>query len=150
MEFYFIFKVGFMSGALMSMFAMVMHKIGFSRMNMVAYLGGLLTKKSSGIISFMMGMFTHFMLSVLVAYMYFFALTYFWSAITWQHGMTLALGHWVASGALLPCVDAVNSAVKTQQVSALGYFAQDYGMGAVITFFIGHVIYGTSIGFFLS
>ena len=150
MEMYRIAMTGLMSGAGMAMWSMMMKMVGLSKMDMVAYLGGLLTGKSSGMMSFMMGMLMHFVLSVLVAFVYFFALMNFMNMITWQYGMLLGFVHWVVSGIMLPLVDAINSCVQSKKIPALGYFAQGYGAGAVLTFFIGHLLYGTMIGFILA
>jgi len=150
MEMYRIAMTGLMSGAGMAMWSMMMKMVGLSKMDMVAYLGGLLTGKSSGMMSFMMGMLMHFVLSVLVAFVYFFALMNFMNMITWQYGMMLGLLHWIVSGSLLPFIDEMNDCVKTKKISALGYFAQDYGTGAAMTFFVGHLMYGALIGYFLA
>ena len=150
MEAYQIVVAGLISGAAMALWSMMMNIIGLSKVDMVAYLGGLLTDKVSGMMSFMMGMLMHFVISLVFSFLYFFALMHFFNMVTWQHGMMLGLLHWIISGSSLPFIDEMNSCVKAKKISALGYFAQDYGTGAAMVFFIGHLMYGGLIGYFLA
>ncbi len=141
---------GLAGGIAMGIWAMMMHMAGFSRMSMTSYEGCMITGEDSGTNTFTAGMAMHLLLSVLIAFVYSWAFEAIWGAASWFYGLLLGLAHWLVAGLALRMMDGMNSCVKHNAMNPIGFFANGYGSGAVLTFLVGHLIFGAIVGWLYS
>ncbi len=141
---------GLAGGIAMGVWAMLMHMAGYSRMSMTSYEGCMITGEDSGSSIFMAGMAMHLMLSVLIAFVYAWAFETIWNEASWFYGLLLGIAHWIVGSLALPMMDGMNGCVKRNAMNPMRLFANGYGSGAVVTFLIGHLIYGAVVGWLYS
>lgn len=139
---------GTYGGIAMAIWAMSMRMMGFTSMNMVAYEGCLITKKSSGSETFIAGILMHFILSIIIAFAYFYILKIFMVS-GWMYGLLLGFVHWFIAGMMLPLMDKMNHCVQAGIIAPMKLYVSGYGISGILTFLVGHLIYGIFVGVFL-
>ena len=139
------FWAGVAGGVAMEISAIALRMIGLSRMSMVNYEGCMLTRRNSGVLSYLAGMAMHLTLSVLIAFAYAWAFEAIWHGASWLCGLTLAVPHWTIGGMVVPLMDRISGCVKRGVVQPLKLFATESG-AAFLIFLVGHLTYGTVVG----
>ncbi|OGB86353.1 hypothetical protein A3J41_00790 [candidate division TM6 bacterium RIFCSPHIGHO2_12_FULL_38_8] len=140
-----MFKVGVVSGMIMGIAAMILHKIKFTTLDLTRYFGALLTGKASGTVNFISGFIFHLIVSGILGFVYAFAMIRLQISISVVNAVLFGLVHTLISGSFLPFFDKLNPCVAQGLIRPMGYFASKYGVTAVITFVAGHVIYALCI-----
>lgn len=140
-----VLKAGLKGGMAMGVWAMMMHRAGLSRLSMPTYEGSLLTGTTQGMSTKAAGIGIHLLLSALIAVPYTKVLENEAVPRPIETGLKLGLLHWLIGGLMLPVMDAMNRTVKSGRETPLQPFASGYGAGAVLTFLIGHLIYGVVV-----
>ncbi len=140
------FWAGLAGGVVMGIWAMMMNMVGFSQMSMANYEGCMITGNTEGTGTFAAGMVMHLVLSVLIAFVYAFAFETIWGNATWLSGLVFGAVHWIIAGLVLPMMDSMSTCVKRNAMTPLRMFASGYGSDAVITFLVGHLLYGAVVG----
>lgn len=138
-------KSGVKGAMAMGAWAMMMHHSGLSRLSMPAYEGSLFTGTTQGRRTWALGMGMHLLLSALISIPYARVLEQQSTPRPIHTGLKLGLLHWLLGGLMLPGMDALNGAVKSGRATPLQPFASGYGRGAMLTFLIGHLIYGVVV-----
>ena len=143
-----VILAGIYGGLATGIWVMMMKMIGFTSMDITTYAGCFITKKNSGFETFIAGLLMHFTLSIIIAFVYF----YMFHIIDKQGlgiGLFVGLIHWAITGMMLPATDAMNHCVKTGTIMPMKLYASGYGMNGILTFFLGHMLYGAFVGLFL-
>lgn len=143
-----IILAGIYGGIAIAVWAMVMRMMGFTTMNIVSYAGCLITKKSSGSETFIVGMLMHFTLSIVIAFLYFYIFKNL-AVSGWIYGLLAGFVHWFIAGMMLPVMDKMNHCVQTGLIGPMKLYASGYGINGILIFLIGHLIYGFFVGLFL-
>ncbi|MCX5924454.1 MAG: hypothetical protein NTZ68_03460 [Candidatus Dependentiae bacterium] len=149
-EIIYICKVGILAGIIMGMAAMILNLVKFTTLDLTAYMGCLLTKRSSGMINFIAGFSFHLFASAALALVYVFVIGMFQISLTFVNGLIAGCVHTLVSGCLLPQLDRFNACVKKGTLPKMGYFASNYGANAMITFTAGHIIYAVIVFWMLA
>ena len=129
--------------------AVLLHLFGFKRASMVSYEGCMITGKASGVGSYLAGLAMHLILSVLIAFAYAWGFQIIGIKASWFYSLILAIPHWAIGGLVVPLMDKVSGCVKNGTVEPLKLFASG-NLTFFITFLIGHLIYGVTLGWMLS
>ncbi len=144
------FWAGLVGGIAMGIWSMMMNMVGYSRMSMANYEGCMITGRPSGTSTFMAGMAMHLMLSVLIAFVCAWAFETIWNEASWFYGLLLGIAHCIVGSLALPMMDGMNGCVKRNAMNPMRFFASGYGTGAVVTFLVGHLIFGAIVGWLYS
>ena len=133
----------------MEISAILLHLAGLKRASMVGYEGCMITGKTSGVGSYLAGLAMHLILSILIAFAYAWGFQIIGVKASWFYGLILAIPHWAIGGLVAPLFDKVSGCVKSGKVEPLKLFASG-NLTFFITFLIGHLIYGLTVGWMLS
>lgn len=118
-----ILQFGIIAGVVMSIVAMALNMIGFTKLDLGQYLGCLLTGQKSGAASSVAGTAMHLALSGAFAYLYVQAMAYFNLLVTLQTALILGAANTILSGIMLKVTDAINPCIASKKVRAMGLFA---------------------------
>jgi hypothetical protein len=140
---------GIAGGITMELSAILLHLLGLKRASMVNYEGCMITGKNSGAGSYLAGMMMHLILSLLIAFAYAWGFQIIGVKPSWFYGLILAVPHWAIGGLVVPLMDKISGCVKNGTVEPLKLFASG-NFTFFITFLIGHLAYGGTVGWFLS
>ncbi len=152
-EMLYLFKIGIVAGVIMGMAAMFLKIIKFTTLDLTKYVGCLLTGQSSGRVNFIAGFVAHLGAAVFFAFVYNYVIRHFKVEISGHNAVYFGIIHTLIAGALiLPLLDRMNPCVAQGSIKRMSYFASGYGIPAVITYVIGHIVYAFSVfvllGFF--
>ena len=137
----FIVQAGLVAGIVMGMFAMIMHMLNLTTLNLTKYMGCMLTNKKSGPVSFLAGFGAHLVASVIFSFIYLHIIKYFSMGLTLKTGIILGVVHTIFSGLMLATMDSMNACVAQKKVKAMKIFAQGHGIMGMIVFATVHIIY---------
>lgn len=138
-------RAGLLGGAAMEAGGWLAHRIGLSRLSMSLYEGSMLTGRTNDPAVRAAGVGGHLLLSTMIALPYALVMERTRRAAP-VCGAELGVLHWLIAGLVLPGMDALNPSVRAGQTPPLKVFATGYGGGAVVTFLIGHLLYGAALG----
>ena len=136
---------GAAGGLAMEASALLIYLLGFGRNSMVSYEGCMLTGRKTGVVSYLAGMLMHLLLSVLIAFAYAWSFEFVWREADWLRGLATALPHWFIGGLVVPIFDRFSGCVTRGAIQPLKVFASN-SRNAFFTFLIGHLSYGTTVG----
>ncbi|MBD0373819.1 MAG: hypothetical protein ICV60_23600 [Pyrinomonadaceae bacterium] len=136
---------GVVGGLAMELSAVLLRLLGFGRHSMVSYEGCMLTGRESGAGSYLAGLIMHLALSVLIALGYAWSFEAVWGGADWLRGLATAVPHWFAGGLVVPLFDRLSGCVTRGAVQPLKPFASG-SRNAFVTFLIGHLSYGATVG----
>lgn len=142
--------IGLLAGAIMAAVAMLLRAAGFNKLDMIGYDGAFFTGKSTGIATMLLGALTHAVMSVVVAYIYIFALKLLGLPVNWYYGLILGILHWIIAGLISPIMDDANLGVRSGLVLPVGAFAYKYGLASMASFALAHLAYGLALGLLYS
>lgn len=141
---------GLLGGIAMTLWFMFMNVIGFTTLDFDAYNGCLLTGEKDSDKSFIVSLMMHAVCSVAIAFIYAWFMQTLWGYTSPYIGLVLALPHWAISGLSITIFDSIDSCVSNKKLIPMGIFASGYGISGMITFLIGHLIYGFVVGWFIT
>ena len=136
---------GLWGGLAMEASAVLLRLLGFGRHSMVRFEGCMLTGRETGAGSYAAGMVMHLALSVLIALAYAWSFEFVWGRADWVTGIATAVPHWIAGGLVVPLFDRLSDCVRRGAVRPLKAFAGG-SRNAFLTFLIGHLTYGATVG----
>ena len=150
LEAFYAIKVGVIAGVVMGMSAMILNMIKFTTLDLTKYSGALLTGQAAGRVNFIAGFCLHIIASGFFGVVYAYLIAHFNIVIALHNAMYFGLIHALISGYILSVFDKMNPCVAQGSIKRMGYFASNYGMTAVLTFFGLHVIYAEAVFFMLA
>jgi len=142
--------IGLIAGVVMAAVAMLLRAAGFSKLDMLGYEGAFFTGKRTGVATIILGSLMHGVVSVVVAYIYIFALRLLGLPVSWYYGLLLGILHWIIAGLVIPLMDDANPGVRGGFVLPVGVFAYKYGLATMASFALAHLAYGLTLGLLYS
>jgi hypothetical protein len=139
-----LIKFSVISGMTMSAVAMALGMVGFTTLDLGTYLGCLLTGEKSGLISFVAGLAAHLIASVVIAYFYLQAMTYFNMPLSLKTACILGLMNTFCSGIMIKAIDMIHPCVASKKLQGIGLFASGYGMPGIITYALIHLVFAAT------
>jgi hypothetical protein len=134
---------GLAATLVMSMVMAIAPKMGFPKMDIVAMLSTMFSKKGIPILGWMM----HLMMGVVFALLY----TFLWStgigAATWLYGLIFGAVHWLVVGVIMAMIPMLHVGIRAGTVKAPGMYMTGNGGGvkAFVGGLMGHMIFGLAV-----
>ena len=137
------FIAGTIGGGVMSLILYAARATGLTRMNLEMMEGSMFTRDVS-VLTWMIGVFVHLVLSGLIGIVYGCVLE-LWGAATWWRGMVIALGHTLLAGGFMWLIPAIHPAVP-ELLPDPGFLAGNFGAATVAAVVVAHLVYGAVVG----
>ena len=138
----YIFIVGMVIGLFLDVAIILLHRFHMTKkFYILNYIGCQITGKSSGNLSFIVGLVYSMVASGLLALIYSFVIEHFQLPLTMHTVILLASIKTVISGFLLPIFDRFNRCVQNGSIAAMGLFGSGNGVKIAILFVLGNIVY---------
>jgi hypothetical protein len=144
-----ILWAGIIGGTVMQLWVLLLYRIGFTSLNLIRYLGCIVTGTTDGTLNFIAGTAIHFAISLFDAFVYTFVLNFVWGHTGIIEGLIFSIVHANGSGLAIPLADYINPCVRSGAIPPIKLYARGYGAAATITFMSSIVLYGAFTGWFL-
>jgi hypothetical protein len=115
-------------------------KLGFPKMDIVAILSTMFSKKSNLVLGWMM----HLMMGVIFTLIYSFLWTNGIGSATWLYGLIFGAVHWLIVGIIMAMIPMLHVGIRSGTVKAPGMYMTGNGGGvmAFIGGLMGHMVFG--------
>jgi hypothetical protein len=131
---------GLAATLVMSMVMALAPRMGFPRMDIVAMLSTMFSKKGIPVLGWMM----HLMMGVLFALVYAFLWSKGIGAAAWWVGLIFGAVHWLIVGVIMAMIPMLHAGIRSGTVKAPGLYMAGNGGGikAFIGGLMGHMAFG--------
>lgn len=141
-----IVVAGFIGGVVMQVWVQLLHKVGFTSLNLIRYLGCIPTGKKTGVLNYIAGTAIHFAISLFDGFTYSIALKLLWGNTGFIPGLLFGIIHANGSGLAIVLFDYINPCVRSNAIAPIKLYAHGYGITAIITFMTSILAYGATTG----
>lgn len=93
-----------------------------------------------------LGMFSHLIVSGLIAFLYAAGFEYITKASSWLIGAGFGVIHWLIAGVFLGMMSGVHPLMQDARLDGPGFFAANFGMMSIVAVLLLHIIYGAIVG----
>lgn len=139
------FYAGVFGGLIMGIIMMIAHYTDMTPLDMPMYQGSLMLGEISSM-AWWVGMFSHLIISGLIAIVYAFGFVYFVEKANWVVGAVFGFIHWLIAGVFFGIMSFVHPLMQTNELASPGIFATNFGYFSIAAVLILHLIYGAVVG----
>lgn len=139
------FIAGVIAGLVMGIIMVIAHSTGMTPMNMPMYQGSMMTGEATST-AWWLGMFSHLIVSGLIALVYAVGFEYIAKKSTWLIGAAFGFVHWIIAGIFLGMMSNIHPLMQDGRLDAPGFFAANFGSVSIVAVLLLHIIYGAIVG----
>ncbi len=139
------FVAGVVGGLVMGVIMMIAHSTGMTPLDMPMYQGSMMMGEVNPA-SWWLGMFSHLVISGLIAIVYAAGFVYLAKRADWIAGAAFGVIHWLVAGVFLAMMGGIHPLMQSGALEKPGIFAVNFGFVSIAAVLILHVIYGAIVG----